>query len=67
MDTSKQLEIVTLEYSIAGCSANSGSYSPNKILEDKPHDQNSRWSGAYEAPNSKQWILLELKQLSVLS
>lgn len=34
---------------------------------DRPGDQSSRWSGAYQASNIKQWMLLKLDQLSILS
>jgi hypothetical protein len=56
-----------VSYSIAGCSEHSGNYVPENILVDAPHDQLSRWSGAPQSPAAKQWILLKLETLSVIS
>jgi len=58
---------VPLPYTVAKSTPHSGKYGPELILLDKPHDQSSRWSGAYQGNNSKQWILLKLDQMSVLS
>lgn len=63
----KQPETIPLIYTIAGCSEHSGRYNPENIMVDNPQDQNSRWSGAYQAFNSKQWVLLRLDQLCLLS
>ncbi|KZT10880.1 uncharacterized protein LAESUDRAFT_643350 [Laetiporus sulphureus 93-53] len=57
---------MTLKYSIAGCSEHSGRYIAENILEDKPMDQTSRWSGAHQSPNVTQWVLLRLDDLAVL-
>jgi hypothetical protein len=56
-----------LRYSIAGCSEYSGRYDGSHIMVDRPTDQSSRWSGALHMPGVKQWILLRLDELSVLS
>jgi hypothetical protein len=56
-----------ISYSIAECSEHSGNYIPENILVDVPHDQSSRWSGAQQSPAAKQWILLRLETLSVIS
>ena len=55
-----------LKYTITSSSPHSGQYAPENIIEDKPMDQASRWSGAFQA-NTSQWITLELESLSVLS
>lgn len=57
---------VPLTYTIAQCSASSGRYVAENILVDNPMDQGSRWSGAHQG-NAKQWILLRLESLAVLS
>ncbi|KAJ3555993.1 hypothetical protein NP233_g12079 [Leucocoprinus birnbaumii] len=57
---------VPLPYTVALSTPHSGKYGPEHILLDKPQDQSSRWSGAYQGNNSKQWILLKLDQLSIL-
>ncbi|TCD65352.1 hypothetical protein EIP91_002791 [Steccherinum ochraceum] len=67
MISSSQPPIIPLTYTIAGCSEHSGRYVAENILLDNPLDQASRWSGAYQASNIKQWMLLELSQLSILS
>ena len=58
---------VPLVYRIAGCSEHSGKYVAENILEDKPLDQTSRWSSAYQSPDIKQWLLLRLQDVAVLS
>jgi Muskelin N-terminus len=35
-------------------------------MVDSPKDPNSRWSGQHESPSIKQWILLQLDELSVV-
>lgn len=35
-------------------------------MVDSPKDPNSRWSGQHESPSIKQWILLQLDELSVI-
>lgn len=55
-----------LVYTIAGCSEHSGLYEASNILVDRPSDQASRWSGAHQMPNAKQWILLQLETLGIL-
>ncbi|CAL1706336.1 unnamed protein product [Somion occarium] len=57
---------VPITYSIAGCSEHSGKYVAENIRVDKPLDQSSRWSGAYQAGNVKQWMLLKTEELCVL-
>jgi hypothetical protein len=70
MPTSKALHLqppsILLKYTIASSSPHSGKYAPENIIEDKPMDQASRWSGAFQA-STNQWIILELESLSVLS
>ncbi|EPQ29377.1 uncharacterized protein PFL1_03132 [Pseudozyma flocculosa PF-1] len=39
----------TLRYSIACASSYSGTYHPNNILYNRPHDMSSRWSGSSQA------------------
>lgn len=56
-----------LTYSIARCSEHSGKYHASNIIVDRPMDHTSRWSGAHQNPNAKQWVLLRLENLSVLS
>ncbi len=58
---------VALKYNIAGCSEHSGRYVAENIKIDSPQDQGSRWSGAYQTANVKQWMLLRLDSLVVLS
>lgn len=55
-----------LKYTIASSSPHSAKYAPENIIADKPMDQASRWSGAFQA-STDQWITLELESLSVLS
>lgn len=62
----KEPPSVGLAYSIASSSPHSGKYVPQNIIEDKPMDQSSRWSGAFQG-NASQWIMLELESLSILS
>lgn len=57
---------VPLHYTIAQSTSHSGKYGPEHILLDRPQDQSSRWSGAYQGNNAKQWILLKLDQMSIL-
>lgn len=70
MPTSKSSDLqppsVLLKYTITSSSPHSGKYAPENIIEDKPMDQASRWSGAFQA-STNQWITLELESLSVLS
>lgn len=56
-----------LVYTIAGGSEHSGQYVAENIKIDRPHDQLSRWSGAQQPPSMKQWILLRLDTLAVVS
>ena len=63
-------EVQPVEYEIAGSSEHSGAYVAENIRSDKPRDQTSRWSAAITASsssNTKQWIRLRLKHLSVIS
>ncbi|KAH9944718.1 Muskelin N-terminus-domain-containing protein [Amylocystis lapponica] len=55
-----------LKFSIAGSSEHSGRYVAENILVDSPLDQASRWSGAYQSPNVRQWMLLRLDDPCVL-
>jgi hypothetical protein len=55
-----------LSYTIAGCSEHSNRYVAENIMVDSPKDPNSRWSGQHESPSIKQWILLQLDELSVV-
>ncbi|KAF9446346.1 hypothetical protein P691DRAFT_733454 [Macrolepiota fuliginosa MF-IS2] len=57
---------VPLSYTVAQSTPHSGKYGPEHILLDKPLDQSSRWSGAQQGNNAKQWILLKLDQMSIL-
>jgi len=57
---------VPLNYGIASSTPHSGKYVPENIMVDKPQDQSSRWSGAFQG-NADQWILLRLESLAVLS
>ncbi|KAG9309267.1 hypothetical protein JVU11DRAFT_10751 [Chiua virens] len=57
----------SIAYTIAGCSEHSGHYVADNILVDRPQDQSSRWSGAQQPPSVKQWILLRLETLGVVS
>ncbi|KAF8585931.1 hypothetical protein K439DRAFT_1409405 [Ramaria rubella] len=57
---------VELPYRIAKCTGYSGKYVPEHILVDTPMDQTSRWSGAQEPSNSKQWIILEATGSSIV-
>lgn len=36
-------------------------------MVNNPQDQSSRWSGAYQTTNAKQWMLLRLDTPAVLS
>jgi muskelin len=58
---------IPLVYTIAGCSEHSGRYEASNILVDRPMEQASRWSGAHQMPNAKQWMLLRLEKLTILS
>lgn len=58
---------VSLRYSIAGCSEHSGTFVAENILVDNPTDKSSRWSGAYNSSNAKQWVLLRLATPCILS
>lgn len=66
MSHNPQPPVLPLAYSIAGCSEHSGRYVADNILVDHPMDQGSRWSGAYQASNIKQWMLLKLDHLAIL-
>ena len=56
-----------IPYTISGCSEHSGHYVAENILVDRPQDQSSRWSGAQQPPSVKQWILLRLESLGIVS
>lgn len=58
---------VPLRYHIESSSSHSGNYVAQNILIDNPADQSSRWSGATRSGPSKQWIILRLESLAVLS
>ncbi|OCH88092.1 hypothetical protein OBBRIDRAFT_780673 [Obba rivulosa] len=58
--------VVPIKYTIASCSEHSGRYVAENVLVDSPTDQGSRWSGAYQTPNAKQWMLLRTESLCVL-
>ena len=57
---------VPLTYTIASSTPHSGKYVPENIMVDKPQDQSSRWSGAFQGNATDQWIILRLESLSVL-
>jgi muskelin len=57
---------VPLTYTIASSTPHSGKYVPENIMVDKPQDQSSRWSGAFQGNTTDQWIILRLESLSVL-
>ncbi|KAF9010759.1 Muskelin N-terminus-domain-containing protein [Cyathus striatus] len=57
---------VPLSYTIARATPHSGNYIPDNIILDKPQDKFSRWSGALEGSNTKQWILLRLDMPAIL-
>jgi hypothetical protein len=62
--------VVPIGYSIVNSSEHSGKYTAENIRVDNPNDQASRWSGASGAQpiqNLKQWILLRLDSVCVLS
>jgi hypothetical protein len=62
--------VVPIGYSIVNSSEHSGKYTAENIRIDNPNDQASRWSGASGAQpvqNLKQWILLRLDSVCVLS
>ena len=58
--------VLPLVYTIVSSSDHSGKYVAENILVDSPMDQGSRWSGAYQASNQKQWVVLKLDRLSIL-
>ncbi|KAJ3512938.1 hypothetical protein NLJ89_g3235 [Agrocybe chaxingu] len=58
-------QTVSLAYTIAASTPHSGKYGPEHIMEDKPQDQSSRWSGAFQG-NANQWMVLRLQSLVVL-
>ena len=55
-----------LTFTIEKSTPHSGKYVAENILIDKPQDQSSRWSGAFLG-SAKQWMLLRLESLAVLS
>lgn len=59
--------VTKLTYTIAGGSQHSGRYAPENILDDKPEEQASRWSGNASSLHTEQWLLLRLESLAVLS
>ncbi|KAI0645772.1 Muskelin N-terminus-domain-containing protein [Trametes meyenii] len=59
-------EVVPVRYEVVGSSEHSGEYVAENIIVDRPRDHSSRWSAANGSPNTKQWIRLRLKTLSVL-
>ena len=67
MDASQPPPTVQVTYTIAGGTEHSGRYVAENILHDSPLDQSSRWSGAAQASNVQQHLLLRLDSLAVLS
>ena len=57
---------VPVNYGISSSTPHSGKYVPENIMVDKPQDQSSRWSGAFQG-NVDQWIIVRLESLAVLS
>jgi hypothetical protein len=57
---------VPVTYGISSSTPHSGKYVPENIMVDKPQDQSSRWSGAFQG-NVDQWIIVRLESLAVLS
>ncbi|XP_028414469.1 muskelin-like [Dendronephthya gigantea] len=49
-----------LKYSVHSCSSFSANFHPDNILEDKPNDQNSRWTSETHHPT--QYITLKLEK-----
>ncbi|KDR67554.1 hypothetical protein GALMADRAFT_258218 [Galerina marginata CBS 339.88] len=56
---------VSLNYTISSSTPHSGKYGPENIMSDKPQDQSSRWSGAFQG-NANQWIILRVESLAIL-
>ena len=70
MSLANEPPTVQLGYNVVGCSGNSEKYTAEKILEDNPSDLASRWSSAssfLDKPEDKQWVLLRLKKVAILS
>lgn len=66
--TPNESPVVTLNFTVVGSSEPSGAFVAENILVDNPMDPSSRWSGAYQSSsNVKQWVLLRLNTLSILS
>lgn len=58
------MEIEKLTYSIYAFSSYSGLYTPEKILENNPEDQTSRWSS--ENNNPPQFLILRLESPAIV-
>ncbi|XP_065912735.1 muskelin-like isoform X2 [Dysidea avara] len=57
-------DVSRLSYTIYKWSSFSGDYLPSNILEDKPHDQKSRWSS--ETNDPPQFLFLKLARTAVV-
>ena len=55
-----------IEFEIYSFSSYSSDFHPTKIKSDTPHDQSNRWQAA-SADSSAEYILLELKEISILT
>jgi len=60
------LPSVPIAYTIASSTPHSDTYSPDNIIEDKPQDSSSRWSGTLQG-NGNQWIILKLNSMAIIS
>ncbi|KIJ49497.1 hypothetical protein M422DRAFT_59253 [Sphaerobolus stellatus SS14] len=66
MEISPDISSVNLTYRIFKSTGHSGRYVPENIQVDNPMDQTSRWSGAHHSSGAKQWLILELKEPSII-
>lgn len=57
-------DVSCLSYTVYKWSSFSGEYLPSNILEDKPHDQKSRWSS--ETNDPPQYLLLQLTRPAIV-
>lgn len=58
-------EIRCLDFKVEACSTYSSGYRPELVLENKPHDQASRWSSASNDQN--QFLILRLCEPAIVS
>ncbi|KAF9547697.1 hypothetical protein CPC08DRAFT_715745 [Agrocybe pediades] len=56
---------IQIPYTIFSSTLHSGKYAPENIMSDKPQDQSSRWSGAFQG-STNQWIVLRMESLAIL-